>query len=82
MVKTDEISNPSSCLNRALPTERLFVLLARDASAPETIRFWADLRVRSGKNKETDPIIAEALACAAAMESERGELRASMGKEA
>jgi hypothetical protein len=82
VIKNDEQANPNSCLNRALPTERLFVLLARDSSAPETIRFWVDHRIRSGKNKESDPVITEALACASAMESERSDLRTQMGKPA
>ena len=71
MLKTDEISNPNSCLNKARPDERLFVLLARDPAAPDVIRFWARKRIWLGKNKITDPQIVEALECARLMEEER-----------
>jgi len=41
MLKIDELTKPESCLSHARMDERIFVLLARDAAAPETIRFWA-----------------------------------------
>ena len=71
MRKCDELNDPTSCLNRAQPMERLFVLLARDAAAPATVKFWANERVRLGKNFITDPQIMEALECARLMEEER-----------
>jgi hypothetical protein len=40
LLKTSEIENPASCLNKAKPFEMLFVLLGRDAAAPVAIRAW------------------------------------------
>lgn len=71
MLKRDELSSPTSAWSKARGDERVFVLLARDASAPETIRFWADRRVASGENTPQDPQILEALDCAARMDAER-----------
>ena len=71
MLKTDEFSNPTSCLNKARPNERLFVLLSRDATAPDVIRYWVRKRIWMGKNKAEDPQIVEALECARLMEEER-----------
>ena len=71
MRKAEELSNPNSCLNRAKLTEMMFVLLARDITAPATIREWCRLRCLYGKNTAKDEQIQEALACADAMEKER-----------
>jgi hypothetical protein len=68
MLKFDEIRDPKSCFNRARGTERIFILLARDAAAPFTIRQWAEERIRLGKNKRDDAQIKEALECADLME--------------
>lgn len=71
MRKSEELSNPNSCMSRALPNEMTFVLLGRDFVAPAVIREWCRLRCLHGKNTPKDPQITEALACADAMESER-----------
>lgn len=73
MIKREELSNPDSCMSRAHDNEMTFVLLERDVAVPETIRFWADLRVKKGKNNPGDPQILEALKCASVME-ERQEM--------
>ena len=73
MRKRDELSRPDSCMSRARQDEMVFVLLSRDAAAPETIRYWANQRVRLGKNKPDDAQIVEAMACAAVMELEKRE---------
>lgn len=70
MIKSEEISNPNSCLNKAHPGERLFVLLARDPAAPIAIRAWIEARIVLKKNQYNDPQILEALNCAGLMESE------------
>jgi hypothetical protein len=75
MLKLNELSNPDSCLSRALPYERVFVLLARDVAAPATITFWCERRVAAGKNTWQDPQIVEAMECARLMEEERDEIR-------
>lgn len=74
MLKSDELQNPTSCLNKALPNERLFILLARDPAAPITIRAWITERLRLGKNKEDDAQVQEALECASCMEDERAKM--------
>lgn len=76
MEKYKELDNPSSCLSRALPSERIFVLLERDIAAPETIRFWCRQRIVLGKNTADDPQMHEAIACARAMEETQKPQRA------
>jgi hypothetical protein len=61
MLKAEELRNPNSCLNKALDGEMIFVLLERDAATPATIRFWAQERIRLGKNLATDEQIIHAL---------------------
>lgn len=70
MRKRDELSDPQSCMGRARDDEWTFVLLGRDAAAPDAIRHWAMRRIELGKNKPGDAQIVEAMACAAAMERE------------
>jgi hypothetical protein len=75
MRKRDELNNAESCMSRAKDDEMTFVLLGRDAAAPAVIRAWCAERIRLGKNQESDPQIAEAMACALTMEREaRGGL--------
>lgn len=71
MRKTEELSNPNSCMSKARDNEMTFVLLGRDAAAPAAIRAWVEERIRLGKNKRTDSQIIEAEQCAAKMEAER-----------
>lgn len=61
MVKSEELSNPQSCMNRARENELTFVLLGRDRAAPAAIRVWCDERVRLGKNSREDAQIVEAM---------------------
>lgn len=42
-IKTVELQNPNSCLNKAAPDEFIFVLRANDPAAPNTIEHWAAL---------------------------------------
>jgi hypothetical protein len=71
MIKLEELTNPQSCMSRAGDHEMTFVLLARDAAAPETIRFWVQERIRLGKNDAQDDQILEALHCAKFMEQQQ-----------
>ena len=71
MLKYHELHNSNSCLCKARSEEMIFVLLARDESAPATIREWCRLRIISGENHSTDQQIIEALECAQAMEDQR-----------
>lgn len=59
-IKTEEMSNPNSCLNRAAPDEPVFVLLGRDKSAAVAIRAWIFNRLATGKSSEASPEIREA----------------------
>jgi hypothetical protein len=69
--KREELADPNSCLNRAHDDEWLFVLIGRDVSCPDTIRFWAGHRVSKGKNRWDDPEILEALRAADTIEAEQ-----------
>lgn len=68
MIKVQELTDPTSCINKARDNELLFVLLARDKAAPAAIRAWIDERVRLGMNKSSDAQICEAQLCALRME--------------
>jgi hypothetical protein len=70
MRKHVELTNTHSCMSRAKDDEMVFVLLGRDRAAPATIRFWANERVRLGKNTAKDEQYREAMRCAATMERE------------
>jgi hypothetical protein len=71
MTRVDEIEKPESCFNKADKYERMFILLARDASAPVAIKAWVVDRLITGKNKIEDSQIVEALECARLMQEER-----------
>lgn len=71
MRKHEELNHPKSCLNKARLDERLFVLLERDLTMPDTIRFWARKRIESGLNDSGDAQIVEALKLADDIERER-----------
>lgn len=64
-----------TCLNKALPEEMLFVLLARDVCAPAAIRAWVEARIVAGLNARDDVQIFEALQCAVYMEKQRPNIR-------
>lgn len=70
MKKKDELTNPDSCLSRATEDEWVFVLLGRDKTTANTIRFWVSERVRLGKNKVTDYQIVSAMEVARAIDLE------------
>lgn len=66
-------NNPGSfdCYANAHPDEPMFVLLGRDRHAPSLVRLWAFMREKAGE----DPAkVAEASACADAMEKWRAEV--------
>jgi hypothetical protein len=60
MRKSDELSNPDSCMSRARWDEWTFVLLGRDVAAPTAVRAWIEERIRLGKNTREDAQIREA----------------------
>src|SRR5262245_595374 len=69
MTKEKELSEPSSCLNRAAPDELIFVLRGHDIAAPAAIRAWCEERILLQKNTRVDPQIAEALNLARRMDA-------------
>jgi hypothetical protein len=77
MIKLDVIDNHESCLNRAHDQEHLFVMLSRDPAAPVAIRAWITERLRLGRNSPGDEQIREAYECAALMELQHSEIKAS-----
>jgi hypothetical protein len=71
MKKCIEISDPTSCWNKAKDEELVFVLLGRDAAAPAAIEAWCAERIRLGKNKPGDEQIGEARSLAEIMREGR-----------
>jgi len=68
MIKSQEIADPQSCLNRAADDEPVFVLRAKDPLAPTAIIEWAESASNQGLHADK---IREALACADAMQQWR-----------
>lgn len=71
MIKREELSNPSSCLSRARDDEEIFVILERDDTFSEVVRYWAAKRIEKGKNTPGDAQITEALTKADRVENSR-----------
>jgi len=65
MIKSEEIINANSCLNKASDSEPVFVLRAQDALAPQVIRHWAYKALQMGTPLEK---VREALNSAQQME--------------
>jgi len=72
MIKKLELTDPKSCMSKADDNEMTFVLLGRDETAPDVIRFWIAERIRRGKNYAGDAQVTEAEECAKAMERQFG----------
>ena len=66
MIREKELSDPSSCFNKAKDDEPMFVLLARDRDAPAVIRYW--LKLRAGRKDLRLEQAFEAETCAKRME--------------
>jgi hypothetical protein len=75
MRKRDELIQ--GCMAKARDDEMTFALLARDAAAPATIRYWIAERIRIGKNQIGDHQLTEAEECARTMEAERPRFKRS-----
>jgi hypothetical protein len=74
-------NNPDEfdCYANAEPDEPMFVLLARDPTAPSLLRWW--VRMRKGFGKHSAEQDAQALAIADAMEAWREENRVDAAAE-
>ena len=74
-------NNPGKfdCYGNAEPDEPMFILLARDASAPIVVDHWAERRLRmieDGTKPESDrAMVEEARQCAQAMRDWRAKHR-------
>jgi hypothetical protein len=75
MLKRDECAVRTSYLNKADDDEMMFVLLARDRAAPDTIRGWCIKRISLGLNTMNDEQIICALQCATDMEIHQTQKR-------
>lgn len=68
---TKQIPSPFDAYDKALPDEPMFILLARDASAPHMVRQWAyerEREVAQCRRPEADlAMVAEARCCANVM---------------
>lgn len=80
-------NNPGKfdCYENAEPDEPMFVLLARDVTAPKVIHDWIDRRRKAGKDltPEDEQQLTEAFQCARSMEKwriERENERAEIAK--
>jgi hypothetical protein len=60
MRKSDELADPTSCLNKAADDEPVFVIRAKDVCAVATILAWINYRIESGKNRPGDSEMREA----------------------
>lgn len=75
MIRSKEVISPNSCFNKALGNEMIFVLLARDRTAPWVVGIWCFLRVIFKLNHWTDRQIQEAWATAKTMSQTRDSIR-------
>lgn len=76
MLKSRELIEPNSCLNRAKMDETIFVLLARDPAAPVAILAWLNERIRLGCETPDSPKIKDAYEQIQQMMKEREALSA------
>lgn len=81
--KSDEppIIYPDTCIQKSLPEEKTFTLLGRDPVSPRAVRYWASERIRTGKNRNTDPEVIEADEIARIMEDQRDAIRGMLTDE-
>ena len=80
MIKKDELIDPTSCLNKALADEPVFVFRAKDKLAPILVSMWAALAALHGCPIEK---VLQATNLAQAMEDYAGAMdagRASAGQ--
>jgi hypothetical protein len=68
LIKSQEISDPRSCLNKAADDEPVFVLRAHDVIAPVIVDEWANMAESMGTPREK---VTEARVLASIMRSWR-----------
>lgn len=67
-METKANPNPKGCLAAALPDEPMFILLARDADAPATIKFWAERRARRQVTEPSPELMGDSIKIAGAID--------------
>lgn len=60
MIKSLEISDPKSCLNKASNDEPIFVLRAKDPQSIPIVLAWIQKRIEEGHEDVDDPKIRDA----------------------
>jgi len=63
-----------TCIAKALDTERLFVLMARDPVAPETVIDWIGRSLRNQPPEKLHEALDAAIEMASTMSDVRGEI--------
>jgi hypothetical protein len=58
MIKSEELRDSLSCLNRAGNDEPIFVLRAKDPVAAQTVRLWASMAAGIHDEKIEDALLA------------------------
>lgn len=75
MRKSQELSDPNSCFNRAGADNNIFVGVDWDPAVPGMIRAWCLERIKLGLNSVVDAQITEARALADEIERNLAEIR-------
>lgn len=78
MIKSLELCDPGSCLNKASPDEPVFVLRAKDPRAAQAVRLWVAMSV----GRHEDHKISEAQHLADEMDEWRNALTAQQPEPA
>lgn len=69
MTKSQNITDPQSCWNKAREDQEIFILIEHDEAYPNTVRRWANERIDLGLNNWGDAKIRSALASADLVEA-------------
>lgn len=56
MIKSQELADKTSCINKAADDEPVFVLRASDITAPDVIEFWVTNAVLKGARLTQDKL--------------------------
>lgn len=76
MIKSQEVADLNSCLNKSKPDEPLFVLCARDSLAPKAVRNWAAALIQASQHQRTAEAQQKMVDKAAAAMEEAGKMEA------
>ena len=68
MTRSENLSDPNSCFNKANNDEPIFVLRAKDLTSIQVIAYWIHLRIQSKMNTRLDTKMQNARELMAEME--------------